>query len=162
MSQSAVENVAGCDLFAGLSRSDIDAILACGAAVSFQTGQVIFEESSVNSDLYVILDGRVCVEIDAPSASGDGNEHLQLALLRTGEVFGEIAFLKGKRRSARVCALDDVSVLQLDGTKLTSLFESNPSLGYHAMRNLATILAQRVVDVNFKWRQDRGGAARPT
>ncbi len=161
MSETDMAILSRCDLFVGLTEADIRAVAGCGEQIAFGPGEVVFEESSVASDLYVLLEGRVCVEIDAPGAPGGQQEHLQLALLRAGEVFGEIAFLEGKRRSARVCAIDGVRVLKLDGARLSALFQSNPACGYQAMRNLATVLAQRVVDVNFKWRQDRAGIGSP-
>lgn len=157
MSTPHAERITGYALFRGLSLEDVQMIAECGAVQTCEAGQVVFEESSKSTDLFLLIDGRVSVEIEAPTSGG--TEQLQLAVLREGEVFGEIAFLEGKRRSARICALDDVSVLRFDGTRLYTLFDGNSALGYRVMRNLAAVLAQRVVDVNFKWRQDRSGAA---
>lgn len=142
--------------FKGLAEEQLGRIVACGEVAGFESGAVIFEESSQSQDLYIVLSGRVCVEIESP-ASANG-QNLQLALLREGEVFGEIAFLGGTRRSARICALDDVTALRLDGAQLSAMFDEDSAVGYRVMRNLAVILSQRVVDVNFKWRQDRANA----
>lgn len=142
--------------FDGLSTGQMDAVVACARVRQFAANAVVFEESSQSTDMYVLLSGRVCVEIDAPGQGGDGHEHLQLAVLRDPEVFGEIAFLEGRRRSARIVALDDVSLVCLDGPRLHALFDEQPRLGYQVVTNLARILSQRVVDINFKWRQDRG------
>ncbi len=158
MSTPDIERIAEYALFDGLPRERVQTVAACGAVEAGKAGDVVFEESSKSTDLFLLIDGRVSVEIEAPVSGG--GEHLQLAVLREGEVFGEIAFLEGKRRSARICALDDVLVLRFDGTRLYNLFDGAPDLGYRVMRNLAAVLAQRVVDVNFKWRQDRGSAGR--
>ncbi|MBD3243296.1 MAG: cyclic nucleotide-binding domain-containing protein [Chitinivibrionales bacterium] len=156
MSMPDTERLAAYALFENLSPEEVQAIADCAAVQTCDPGQVVFEESSQSTDLFLLIDGRVSVEIEAPSSSG--SEQLQLAVLREGEVFGEIAFLEGKRRSARISAVDGVTVLRFDGTRLYGLFDGNPVLGYRVMRNLAAVLAQRVVDVNFKWRQDRSGA----
>jgi CRP/FNR family cyclic AMP-dependent transcriptional regulator len=158
MSAVTPEQLARCEVFSGLTDAEIGSVAALAGEERHAGGEAVFEESSASTDLFVVLDGRVCVEIDAPAASGEGHEHLQLAVLREGEVFGEIAFLEGKRRSARVSAMDGVRVARLDGGRLQALFDTNPRLGYRVMSNLALVLAQRVVDVNFKWRQDRGSA----
>jgi len=152
------KQLAGCEAFAGLTDAEAASLAALAGEEQFSPGDVVFEESTESTDLFVVLDGRVYVEIDAPAANGEGHEHLQLAVLREGEVFGEIAFLEGRRRSARVCAMDKVRVARLDGGRLLKLFEGDTRLGYRVMKNLALVLAQRVVDVNFKWRQDRANA----
>jgi CRP/FNR family transcriptional regulator, cyclic AMP receptor protein len=144
-------------IFAGLKPQESAAVTGCGEVAQYKGGAVIFEESSQSTDLFLLLDGRVCVEIEAPRSMGKPGERLQLALLREGDVFGEMAFLRGKRRSACVCAMDEVRALRMDGPRLQALFQQDAGLGYRVMRNLAAILAQRVVDVNFKWRQDMGG-----
>jgi len=146
------------ELLAGLGTEECKAIVEHGQETAFENGEIIFEESTRSSDLYLILEGRVAIEISAPGEDGMTEGRLVLALLRDGEVFGEIGFLGGSRRSARVSALNAVKVLRFDGAKLNELFDARPEVGYRVMRNLASILAQRVVDVNFKWRQDRGAA----
>ena len=156
MATIGLDRLSKSECFAGLSEEQVGRITECGAVREYETGDVIFEESSQSSDMFVLLSGRVCVEIDAPSEAGGDHEHLQLAILRDGDVFGEIAFLEGRRRSARIRALDNAVALNLDGKKLYSLFDNDPRLGYRVISNLARVLAQRVVDVNFKWRQDHG------
>lgn len=74
--------------------------------------------------------------------------------MRAGDVFGEIGFLGGKRRSASVKAIENVSVLKINGKKLAEYFAGNTHTGYRMMRNLALILAQRITDVIFMLRDD--------
>jgi CRP/FNR family transcriptional regulator, cyclic AMP receptor protein len=158
MGSDILDKAMTCELFAGLDPREGAKVVEFGEPAEYTRGQVIFEESSRSSDLFLLLEGRVSVEIDAPDGVGMADGHLVLALLRDGEVFGELAFLGGGRRSARVSALDTVRVLRFDGAKMFELFESDPRLGYRIMKNLASILAERIVDINYKWRQDRGAA----
>ena len=78
----------------------------------------------------------------------------RLTTLREGDIFGEISFLEGKRRSAGAVAVDNISTLRIDGEKLYGLFDKNPRLGYVVMRNIGCILAQRLCDINFRWRDN--------
>jgi hypothetical protein len=139
------------DVFAGLAQSEVERIAALGRELTFADGDVIVEESAQSTDLFILLEGRVNVEMALPGAKG---ETLQLALLRAGEIFGEIAFLRGKRRTACVRALGEAKVLRIDGGKLGAFLGEDTHVGYMLMRNVATILAERVMDVNFRWRQD--------
>lgn len=108
----------------------------------------------MSSDLFIILDGRVSVEIEL--ARGSDNIREQIVVLRKGDVFGKIAFLEGKRRSAYVVALDDIRVLKMKVKELNDKFTNNTGTGYLFMRNLAIILAHRLIDTNFMWRKDLG------
>jgi CRP/FNR family cyclic AMP-dependent transcriptional regulator len=96
----------------------------------------------------------VSVEIGVSHMDKNGRKKVQLAILRTGDVFGEIGFLGGKRRSATVKAIDKVSVLKINGNKLAEYFAGNAHTGLRMMQNLALILAQRITDVIFMLRDD--------
>ncbi len=146
------ERVATFKLFDGLSRKELESILAIAQEITYSPDEVILQESSLGSNVYVLLEGRVGVDLSSPDLHRDGREKKELAILRKGDVFGEIAFLAGKRRSAGVSAIDEVQVLRMEDSKLRDLFDRNNHIGYLVMRNLAAIVAQRLVDVNFRWR----------
>jgi len=66
-----------------------------------------------------------------------------------------MGLLKGRRRSARVVAYGGaVHAIQFNGQKLYELFERYNHIGYLVMHNLASILSDRLIDVNFMWRDD--------
>jgi CRP-like cAMP-binding protein len=141
-------------LFQGIATQDLEPIMRCGEELRCDNEEIIYEDSGYSSDLYVLLDGRVSVEVDVSHLSKDGRDRIQLAVLTPGDVFGDIAFLEGKRRSAAVRAIEAARMFRLDGTKLHHLFMTQPSMGYTVMRNLALILAQRIADFNFMWRDE--------
>lgn len=144
-------------IFDELADDELDGILRFATEVEFKAGATILETACVkaDSDLFVVLQGMVKVELEAPqSKMAGGPKSKRLAVLKDGAVFGEIGLLRGKGRSARVVAYLDVSVLRIDQWKLYGLLESNQHMGYILMRNLAIILSNRLVDVNFMWRDD--------
>ena len=141
-------------LFQGVALQNLEPIWSCGQELQCDNEEIIYEDSGFSSDLYVLLDGRVSVEVDVSHLSQNGRDRIQLAVLEPGDVYGDIAFLEGKRRSAAVRAMDAVRVYKLDGSKLHNLFMAQPSMGYTVMRNLALILAQRIADFNFMWRDE--------
>ncbi len=147
------ERIANFKAFEGLSGQEIDAVLAISEELTFDSDQVVLEESSLGSNVYLLLEGRVGVGLGTSEFCRYCKEERELAILRKGDVFGEMAFLLGRRRSARVRAIDKIRVLKMDGERLRDLFEANNHAGYLVMRNLAAILAQRLVDLNFRWRE---------
>lgn len=143
-------------IFEGISFEELDAILDISSAVSFKAGDVILEEASygTDSDFYVILQGNVKVELQASQINTEDKLSKRLAVLKSGEVFGEIGLLRSRRRTAQVSAYSDLAVLKINQKKLFQLFVYNPRLGYIIMKNLAGILSDRIMEMNFMWRDD--------
>ncbi len=138
------------ELFKGINSLEIDEILKISEEVTYKSKDFIIEDSCENNDLYVILEGRISVELSIRFYDYQGME--QLLILRPGHVFGEIAFLKDNRRSANVIAIDEVKAIKIDGKKLIDLLNHNNYLGYVMMRNIAKIVSDRLIDTNFKLR----------
>jgi CRP-like cAMP-binding protein len=124
------EKIASFEIFAGLNSDEIDNILSMGQEVEYEDEVIIFEDSSMPSDFFILLQGRVSVEIDVSHGEKYGRKRVQLAILRNGDVFGEIGLLKGKRRLASVKAIANVLVLKVNGNQLTEYFADNANTGY--------------------------------
>jgi len=143
-------------IFEGISLEDLDAILDISEELSYVSGDIILEESSygADSDFYVILQGNVKVELQASQILSDDKLSKRLAVLKSSDIFGEIGLLRKRRRSARVSAYSELTVLKVNQIKLFQLFVNNPRLGYMVMKNLAAILSDRIMEMNFLWRDD--------
>ena len=150
------EDILQFKIFDGLSIEELEAVLAISQEVSFLSGDVILEESSfgADSDFYIILQGNVKVELAASQLQTEGKISKRLAVLKSGDVFGEMGLLRSKRRSAQVSAYSDLIVRKVNQKKFFELFVYNPRLGYLIMRNLASILSDRITDMNFMWRNE--------
>ncbi len=92
---------------------------------TYSDGQIIFKEESSGDWVYVILSGSV--EISRTI----GEKRFVLELLKEGEVFGELSFIGGIKRSATATAVGEVTVgvverdtLDQEFNKLSSDFRS--------------------------------------
>lgn len=143
-------------IFEGITQEELEAIFDISEEVSYSSGEVILEESSYgpDSDFFVILEGNVKVEIQASQVESDNKVSKRLAVLKCSDVFGEMGLLRSRRRSAQVSAYSDLAVMKIDQKKLFQLFVYNPRVGYLIMRNLAAILSDRIMEMNFMWRDD--------
>ncbi|MBF0225113.1 MAG: cyclic nucleotide-binding domain-containing protein [Desulfobacterales bacterium] len=148
-----IEKLKQINLFNNLNVDDLQKILPLCSIEKYRYGHLIIQGSSFNYDLYVILDGKVSIEME--SAYYDRQENrLQACILRYEEVFGEAGFLdSSKREQLYVVADDDTSVLKIDGSKLHELMEKDNHIGYIIMHNIGRILSQRLAESNFRWRQ---------
>ena len=143
-------------IFEDISLEELDAVLDISKEVSFNHGEIILEESSygTDSDFYIILKGNVKVELQASQINSDDKLNKRLTVLKSSDIFGEMGLLRNRRRSAQVTAYSDLTVLKVDQKKLFQLFVHNPRLGYIIMKNLAAILSDRIMEMNFMWRDD--------
>ena len=91
---------------------------------TYSDGEVIIEEGSQGSWVYVILEGSAKVKKRTPKGM------ITIDILREGEVFGEMVFLEGGKspRSASIVAAEgQVKVGLLDTQKLIDDYEAVPS-----------------------------------
>jgi len=118
-------------LFAHLTSGEIDQLLAHARAAHFRHGDVIFHKASPGTGMMAVLSGQV--RISAPSA--DGRE-IVLNMINAGEVFGEIALLDGKDRTADATAQTDCELLVIERRSFIPFLINNPEV---ALRLLAVL-----------------------
>ncbi len=142
------------NILEGLNDSEKNSILSLGQEVTYNKGASILIESVRTSEIYIIMEGRVSIDIGSVSFDKGIRAKIQLAVLRQGDIFGEMAFLENQRRTANVTAIDKVNVIKIDRNNLLELFDKYNYIGYIFMRNLSFILSQRLEDANFMLRDD--------
>lgn len=88
----------------------------------FSPGQRIIEEGDSGDSIFLIKSGQADVV-----AHILGKE-IELATLSVGDVFGEVAFLTGRPRTASVIAIDKLEVIEFDRVILEEMFEKYPDI----------------------------------
>jgi CRP-like cAMP-binding protein len=84
-------------------------------------GELILREGDTSDAFYALRQGRVSVF----TGGLDETTGLPLAELGPGEVFGEVAALKGARRTASVRALTDAELLRIEASDLQEFLAAN-------------------------------------
>ena len=102
---------------------------------TYGKSEVIFEEGSFGSEMYVLRSGRV--RIYRTSTEGE----IELGVFKPGEFFGEMALVDNAPRSASACALeDDTRLVALDKDKFLFLVSHQPTFALVIMH----VLCQRI------------------
>ena len=86
-------------LFGGLSADERAAVVARARIRTVNAGETVFAMGAPGDQMMALLRGNIRIRV--PSVEG---RELLLAILRPGEVFGELAVLDGKERSADAIA----------------------------------------------------------
>lgn len=101
-------------------------------------GSTVFRKDDLSDELYYLLAGRVSIMYEESPVT------LRLVTLLPGNVFGDVAFVDGKPRSAK--AVCDVAsrVLVLDRAAIARIEEESPGFGTRLYATLATDIAGRL------------------
>ena len=110
-------------LFKKLPLNDIDNIVAISAEIHFTNGQIIFQKGDISDSLLAVLDGQIRIS----TSSMDGKE-IVLNTIHQGEMFGEIAFIDGRERSAMATAIGDCTLLSIRHDDFMPFLKSNPEI----------------------------------
>ena len=124
-----------CSLFGGLRPDERAEVVALARVRTFNAGETVFAIGSPGDQMMALLSGTI--RISVPSSGG---KELLLAVIQPGEVFGELAVLDGKERSADAVAETACTVAILDRREILSFLERNPS----AWPSLVKVLCQRL------------------
>jgi CRP-like cAMP-binding protein len=107
-------------LFKTLDESGRNEILENGEFRTFRAGQVIFREGELGDSFYLIKQGAVKV------TTAMGGAPVELATLQRGSVFGEVAVLSGKPRTATAEAVTDLQTLCFRKELVERIMGQNP------------------------------------
>lgn len=112
-----------CVLFRELGREERDALFARVHVRAYCAGETIFHMGSAGDSMMAVLSGSVRISVPSP----DGRE-IVLAILQSGEVFGEIALLDGKERTADASAVTACHLAILDRRDVLAFLDRHPKM----------------------------------
>ena len=93
-------------------------------------GHIFFEEGSPGPLAYIIKSGQVEI------TKKQGNKEISIAMLGPGEIFGEMALLGSKARTATARALANTEVVSISQARLLSFFRRSDPILKHVVMSL--------------------------
>lgn len=105
---------------------------------TYDADELVFEEGQPGAALFLVLDGKVAVEIFRESSTA------RLAVLEKGAFFGEMALLDETPRSATARALERTRTLALYRNDLNGLVQRDAKTACQIYRSLAATIADRL------------------
>lgn len=95
----------------------------------YHKSEVIFEEGSAGSEMYLIHSGRVLLSIRQ-----DETQQVPLVVLNPGDFFGEMALVDDAPRSATASAVeDDTELIVMDRARFLFLVRQQPEFALSLM-----------------------------
>jgi signal transduction histidine kinase len=117
-------------LFRNLNRTEHETLRLMVQERKFSTGEVIFRENAPGDGVYFVKDG--IVEISA----GTGGQRV-FSRLGDGEIFGEMAIIEHRPRSATATAAQPTEVYFLPRGEMLSFIENSPKLAFTLLQQIS-------------------------
>jgi glutaminase len=127
-------------LLAGLTAQELADLAALGTPRTYQAGEKILVANEPATSLFFLKSGAVHVKLPGG---------IRLATISAGMAFGEMALLE-THRLADVLADKSVSALEVQLDDFERFRDRHPRVGERIMRNLAQLLAERLIVANSK------------
>jgi len=129
--------------------SDIeDSLLSELESRTCNAGDVIIREGEAGESIFILMSGGVEVSVEVQG------KRVPLAVLMDGDVFGEMAFLTSRRRTATVTAMTCLDIIELKKSLLDAVMEKKPYL----LRYLYNVYITRMETTIDEFRKTAGGS----
>lgn len=142
-----------CEVFVGLDDSDLKKIAALPSwrKNTYNEGEFIFRENVVANDFYVLEDGEVRLVIGVYKEKVKGMMQVPVDTITKGDVFGWSSLVTPHYLTSSAVCVKPSTVLVVSGAELSTLMDSNHSLGYEVMKGLVRVIGARLRDLRGRF-----------
>ncbi|HWF10909.1 MAG TPA: mechanosensitive ion channel family protein [Bryobacteraceae bacterium] len=111
---------------------------ACMRHLSFAPGELIIRQGDDGDSMYFVTSGQVAINY-----VGAGRAELQVAIITSGDFFGETSLLTGAIRNANAIAITRVDCFELDKAGLRDIVAARPDLA----EDMSVVMAHRHMEL---------------
>lgn len=104
----------------------------------FQAEEVVFHQGDQAAGAILVLTGSVRIKV----------RNKELALLESGDFFGEIALAESEKRITDAIAIEDSRLVFFLKQDIEEWIDFEPRLGARFLLNLSSVLAHRLFEAN--------------
>ena len=130
MGQVTSDALSGLPFFENLDASHVDRLVAMAREVGFQKDQIIFREGEADRQFYVVLTGKVALELTTSRGRS------QVLTVEGGHELGWSFLVPETGRHFRARALEPVRTLAFNGEELRKACEQDALFGQRLTRRL--------------------------
>ena len=119
-------------LGAELSEAEAEVLSGLMSPRELADGDFLISEGTTDDSLHVVVEGKL--EVVKKTAADD---EASLAILREGDLAGELSFIDGHEHTVGLRALTHSQVLSIEREDFEKSIDDNPRLAYKVMRAIA-------------------------
>jgi CRP/FNR family cyclic AMP-dependent transcriptional regulator len=123
----------------GLDTTHLKKLAAIASEVEFPEGEIIHRAGDVGEAIYLIQEGQVNIDVDAPDGS-----RVTVLTIGAGQIFGLSSLFPPQRKKGTARVVKPTRAIVINSPKLLDLFEGNHELQAVIMGRTAKIINERV------------------
>jgi CRP-like cAMP-binding protein len=140
------EILKGMDIFEFLKLEELKDIAKLAKIEEFEQGGLIFEEGDKAEKIYMVLEGRVSIEITIYPG-----KRAPVYTMTKGKFFGYPSLLRIRKFTTAARCLDRVKVVSIVADELENkIFKKDCRRGYLVMKRTAELIAQKLSDTRMQ------------
>ena len=128
------------DLFWGMDSDFVTELMDIATKETHEAGTVLFSEGDPANRFYVLLRGRVRIDIGE-------DEQFFYSVCHAGEAFGWSGLIERERYASSGTCMEQTILLFFDVKDIQRLAEDNPVNGMMFYKKLASLLGERLLSV---------------
>lgn len=133
------------DLFREFSDQELDELLRLLDPMTAKAGQALVRQDEIGDAMYILVKGQCRV------SHHKGGREIELASLKDGDFFGEIALVDEGPRSADVIAITDVVLLKITQAVISAVAGVYPSSGFKLLIAIGRTMVERLRLANRRY-----------
>lgn len=106
--------------------------------VHFDRDRVVFHEGDETHEFYLIVNGRMALEIEEPDHT------LRVQTLTAGDELGWSSILMGRQKHFQARALEPTDTLAFDGASLLKACQDDTAFGFALMYRMLGVVSERL------------------
>jgi CRP/FNR family transcriptional regulator, cyclic AMP receptor protein len=126
--------------FAGLDAASVQELAGCARNEHVRASQYLFREGGTAEHFYVVMHGRIALELTSPAAGA-----LVLETAGDGDVLDWPWLIPPYRWMYDARAVEPTSVVSLESACLRGKCDADPRLGYEFVQRVAQVMAGRLL-----------------
>ncbi len=135
------EELAHSPLFAGLPNDSLARFARLAEELHCPAGELLFREGKEASHLYLLLRGKVNIQVQPTSLTAPLTV---VSITAPGQLIGWSGFMPPNYYTASAICLEDCDLLAFEGPAFARALEENPAVGLVVMRHIAEVISQRL------------------
>lgn len=140
------EILKGMDIFEFLKLEELKDIAELAKIEEFEQDDLIFKEGEKAEKIYMVLEGRVSIEIEIYLG-----KRVSVYTLAKGKFFGYPSLLRTRKFTTTARCLDKVKVVSIIAAELVDkIFKKDCHRGYLVMKRNAELIAQKLSDTRMQ------------
>lgn len=151
-----METLCKTQLFQGLSEKQLEIVAPLCRQVHCLSGKVFFSEGEEATDLFVVLEGEVALEVDLFIGDHVRPQTITVEKIGKGDSFGWSALVEPRRMTTAARCTRDVDIIAINGDDLKALLKGHTDVGMIVMENVAKIVRGRLVHTRQRLITERG------